>query len=163
MTWIDYGIIGIIAVSALVGLARGLMREVLSFVIWLGALFIAWTFYKELAAELSSWVASPTIRLGVAFLILVFLILILGAIFGHLLSILVRKTELTGTDRALGAVFGTARGAIVVAMLVFLGALTPVAQDDWWQQSTLTGRFEVLAQRILDRVPQVAADKLKSL
>jgi membrane protein required for colicin V production len=163
MTWVDYAIIGIIALSALVGLARGLMREVLAFVIWLGALLIAWTFHKEFATELASWVTSPMIRLGVAFLILVVLVLILGAIFGHLLSILVRKTGLTGTDRVLGVVFGTARGAIMVAMLVFLGALTPVAEDGWWQQSSLTGRFEVLAQRILDQVPQVAADKLKSL
>jgi membrane protein required for colicin V production len=163
MVWADSVIVGVIALSALVGLARGLLREVLSFVIWLGALLIAWTFHKELAAELTRWFPNPTVRLGVAFSILVALMLILGAIFGHLLYTLVRKTGLTGTDRLLGLVFGVARGAVMVAMLVFLGALTPLQEDPWWQESSLIGRFQVLAQRILDQVPPAAVDKLKTL
>lgn len=163
MLWVDLAIIGIILLSALVGFTRGLLREVLSFVIWLGAVFVAWMFHKELAAELTRWVASPTVRLGAAFLILVFGILILGAIFGHLLSMLVEKTGLTGTDRGLGVVFGAARGAVLVAMLVFLGALTPLPEDHWWQSSFLIGRFQSLAELILDQIPPEAMDKLKSL
>lgn len=163
MVWVDYIIIGIIALSALVGFTRGLLREVLSFVIWLGALFIAWTFHRELAAELTRWFASPTVRLGAAFLVLVFGVLILGGVFGHLLSLLVNKTGLTGTDRVLGVVFGVARGTILVAMLVFLGALTPLPEDDWWQKSSLVGRFQVVAERILEQIPPAAMDRLKSL
>ena len=163
MVWVDYAIIGVIALSVLVGLTRGLQREVLSFVIWLGAVLIAWTFHKELAPQLAPWVDMPTARLGAAFLILVLGVLILGAIFGHLLSILVRKSKLTGTDRALGAAFGAVRGGILVAMLVFLGALTPLPEDDWWQDSMLIGRFQVVAQRILEQIPPQAIDRLKGL
>ena len=47
----------------------------------------------------------------------------------------------------LGAVFGAGRGVVLVAMLVFLGALTPLQQDPWWKQSILAGRFQVLAAR----------------
>jgi len=163
MVWADYAIIGIIALSALIGLLRGLLREVFSFVVWLGALLIAWAFYKQLAPELSQWITTPSFRLGAAFLILVVVVLIPGAIFGYLLSTLVDKTGLTGTDRVLGVVFGISRGAILVAMLVFLGALTPLPQNDWWQSSSLIGRFQVLAERILDQVPSRAQDWLKSL
>lgn len=163
MVWIDYAIIGIVGLSALIGLTRGLLREVLSFVIWLGALLIAWTFHRELAVELTRWFPNPTIRLAAAFAILVFAVLILGAIFGHLLSLLVDKTGLTGTDRTLGVVFGTARGAILVAMLVFLGALTPLPEDDWWQGSALIGRFQVLAQLVLEQIPPEAMEPLKNL
>jgi membrane protein required for colicin V production len=163
MAWVDFAIIGIVALSALVGFTRGLVREVLSFVIWLGAVLIAWMFHKELAAELTSWIESPSVRLGAAFLILVFVVLFLGAIFGHFLSILVEKTGLTATDRVLGVVFGGARGAVLVAMLVFLGALTPLPEDDWWQGSVLIGRFQVLAELILEEIPPAAMDKLKNL
>ena len=79
------------------------------------------------------------------------------------MSLLVRKARLTGTDRAMGLVFGMARGAILVAMLVFLAALTPLPEDDWWQASSLIGRFQVLAEHVLDQVPPAAVDKLKSL
>jgi membrane protein required for colicin V production len=163
MIWVDLAIVGIIALSALVGFTRGLMREVLSFVVWLGAVLIAWTYHKELAAELTRWIESPSVRLGAAFLILVFAVLILGAILGHLLSLLVDKTGLTGTDRVLGVVFGAARGAVLVAMLAFLGALTPLQEDDWWQGSFLIGRFQALAERILEQIPSEAMDKLKTL
>lgn len=161
MAWVDLAIIGIIALSALVGFTRGLLREVLSFVVWLGAVFISWTYFKDLAVELTPWISSPSVRLGAAFLILVFAMLVLGAILGHLLSLVVDKTGLTGTDRVLGVVFGTARGAILVAMLVFLGALTPLPEDDWWQESAFIGRFQVLAERILEQLPPEAMDKLK--
>jgi membrane protein required for colicin V production len=163
MVWVDLAIVGIILLSALVGLARGLLREVLSFAIWLGALFLAWTVHKELAAELARWIENPTARLGAAFLILVFAVLVLGAIFGHLLSALVDKTGLTGTDRVLGVVFGAARGGVLVAMLVFLAALTPLPEDDWWQDSALIGRFQSLAELILEQIPPEATDRLKAL
>lgn len=163
MAWVDFAIIAVIALSTIVGVARGLLREVLSFVIWLGAILIAWTFHKELATFLGSWSESRTIPLVGAFLILVFAVVVLGAIFGHLLSVLVKRTGLTGTDRAFGAVFGGARGAVLVAMLVFLGALTPLPEDHWWQGSALVGRFQVLAERVLEQIPPQAIERLKSL
>jgi membrane protein required for colicin V production len=163
MIWVDYVIIGIIALSALIGLARGLIREVVSLVVWVAAIYIAWTHYHTAADQLAPWISTPSIRLAAGFLILAFAVLVAGAIVGFLLSTLVEKTGLTGTDRLLGAVFGAGRGVVLVAMLVFLGALTPLQQDPWWKQSILAGRFQVLAERILGEIPAEAVDKLKKL
>jgi membrane protein required for colicin V production len=162
MIWVDYVIIGIVVLSALIGFARGLIREVLSLAIWIGAVFIAWTYFKEVAIHLTPWISTPSVRLGAAFLIILFVVLILGAIVGHLFTLLVEKTGLTGTDRLLGVLFGGARGILVVAMLVFLGGLTPLPDDPWWEQSALLGRFQVLAERILGEIPPAVADKIKS-
>lgn len=163
MIWVDYVIISIVGLSALIGFARGLIREVLSLGIWIGAALVAWTYYKPLSVILEPWISISSVRFGAAFLVLVFIVLILGAIFGHLLTVLVEKTGLTGTDRLMGVVFGGARGALLVAMLVFLGALTPLPDDPWWQESALIGRFQVLAERVLGELPPRVADKLKSL
>ncbi|MGA7981993.1 MAG: CvpA family protein [Chromatiaceae bacterium] len=163
MTWVDYVIIGIIALSALIGLARGLIREVVSLVVWVAAIYIAWTHYRSVADQLAQWISTPAVRMAAGFLILAFTVLIAGALLGYLLSTLVEKTGLTGTDRLLGAVFGAGRGVVLVAMLVFLGALTPLQQDSWWKQSALVGRFQVLAERILGRIPADTVDKLKNL
>jgi membrane protein required for colicin V production len=35
MTWADYAILGIILASALIGLARGFLREVVSLLVWM--------------------------------------------------------------------------------------------------------------------------------
>jgi membrane protein required for colicin V production len=45
MIWVDYVIIGIIALSAIIGLARGLIREVIALAVWIVALLAAWMFY----------------------------------------------------------------------------------------------------------------------
>ncbi|WP_089725280.1 CvpA family protein [Candidatus Thiosymbion oneisti] len=180
MAWVDYTIIGVIALSALIGFVRGFVREVLSFVIWFVALFVAWTFHKELAGvlarwiasaslqeelteELARWITSPNFQIIVAFLILVLGVLVLGAILGYLLSVLLKKKGFTGIDRVLGSLFGAARGVILAAMLVFLGSLTSWPEDAWWRQSSLIGHFQVLAERILEQIPVQVTDRLKDL
>lgn len=163
MVWVDYVIIGILALSALIGLARGLIREVLSLIIWIVAVLVAWQFHGPLAEQLTPWLSTPSVRVGVAFVVLVFVVLILGAILGQLLTTLIDKTGLTGTDRLLGVVFGAARGALLVAVLVYLAALTPMPQDPWWSESRLIGHFQTLADRLLGMIPPELAAKLKSL
>jgi membrane protein required for colicin V production len=163
MIWVDYVIIALIALSAVIGLARGLIREVLSLVIWVAAGAVAWLFHRPLADQLTPWLSTPSVRVGVAFVILVFVVLILGAIFGQLLTTLIDKTGLTGTDRLLGILFGAARGAVLVALMVYLAALTPMLEDPWWRESQLIGHFQTLADRLLDLIPPEIQAKIKSL
>jgi membrane protein required for colicin V production len=163
MTVVDYIIFGIIGVSAIIGLARGLIREVIALAVWVVALVAAWLFYQPLAEQLTPWISTPSVRIGAAVLILVLSVLIVGALIGYLLSVLVDKTGLTGTDRLLGLVFGAGRGAVLVALLVFLATLTPLTEDPWWSESTLLPRFELLADLLIDLIPAELTDKVKSL
>lgn len=163
MIWVDYVIIGIIALSAIIGLARGLIREVLALGVWIAALLAAWFFYRPLADQLTPWLETPSLRMGVAVVLIVIGVLVVGAIIGWVLSLLVEKTGLTGTDRLLGMVFGAGRGAVVVALLVFLASLTPVVEDPWWAQSDLLPRFQLLADAMLDLVPPEVTQRIKSI
>ncbi|KAA6187015.1 CvpA family protein [Thiohalocapsa marina] len=162
MIWVDYVIIGVIALSAIIGLARGLIREVLALAVWVCALLAAWFFYGPVATQLEPWIATPSVRLGAAVIILVFGVLLLGALLGWLLSMLVDATGLTGTDRLLGMVFGAGRGAVVVALVVFLAALTPIVEDPWWSQSQLLPKFQLLADLMLDLIPPEVTERIKS-
>jgi membrane protein required for colicin V production len=163
LIWVDFVIIGIIALSALIGFARGLIREVISLAVWGVALAAAWLFYQPVADALAPWIGTPSLRLGSAVLLIVVGVLIAGALVAWLLSILIEKTGLSGTDRLLGVVFGGARGAVLVALLVFLLALTPISEDPWWGQSKLIGQFELLADMILSMVPPEITDRVKSI
>ncbi|MCG6941116.1 MAG: CvpA family protein [Thiohalocapsa sp.] len=163
MIWVDFIIIGIIVLSAIIGLARGLVREVLALGVWIAALLAAWFFYRPLADQLTPWLSTPSLRMGAAVVMIVVGVLIVGAIIGWVLSVLVDKTGLTGTDRLLGMVFGAGRGAVVVALLVFLASLTPVVQDAWWSESTLLPKFQLLADAMLDLIPPEVTQKIKSI
>jgi membrane protein required for colicin V production len=160
MTLIDLAFLAVILVSALIGLARGLIREVLSLVVWLAALGLAWLYHKELAELLTAQIAQPSVRLGVAFVAIVLLVLILGAILGSLLSLGIRKAHLGGLDGALGFGFGAARGALLVAMGVYLASLTPMPEESWWTDSRTIGQFQAMADWVLSLVPPQLQEQL---
>jgi membrane protein required for colicin V production len=161
MIWVDYLLIGVIALSAVIGLMRGLVREVLSLATWVLAFWVAWTFFRELAPHLVPWISTPSIRLGVAFLALFLLVLILGGLVNYLVATMVDKTGLSGTDSLFGMLFGLARGGVLVAILVLLAGLTPLPNDPWWPESALIGRFEALADWLIGLLPPDVAEHFR--
>jgi membrane protein required for colicin V production len=146
MVWVDYAIIIVIALSTLISLTRGFVREAFSLAIWIAAFFVASWFYQDLAVYFTSFTDS-TVRNGLAALILFVLTLIVGALVNFLLGKLVDGTGLTGTDRVLGLVFGAARGVLIVTLVLFaVDSFTALSTSDWWQQSQLIPHFAVFVQ-----------------
>ena len=144
-SWVDWAIIAIILVSGLISLKRGFVREALSLVIWIVAGAVAWLFGGALAEHLGGFIETPSARIIAACGILFVATLLVGALISFLLGELVRATGLTGTDRLLGMVFGVARGARLVVVLVGLLSLAPVQQDSWWRESSLVPHFLMVA------------------
>lgn len=160
MIWIDFVILGIIGLSAVISLMRGFVREALSLAVWVLAFWVAWTFFRKLALQLD-WFTVPSVRLGAAFLILFIATLMVGALVNFLMGQLVDKTGLSGTDRLIGILFGAARGAILVAILVLLAGLTPFPNDPWWKESQLIGYFQELAIWLKQLLPADIGEKFK--
>ena len=160
IAWIDVVIISLVVLSAILSLFRGFVKEALALITWLVALWVAMAFYEELAAWLSQWIAVPSAQKVTAFGVLFVCVLLLGAIVNYLAGKLVDKTGLTGTDKMLGVVFGVARGAVIVAILVLLAGLTPVPQDPWWQDSQFLGYFEDIAMWMRDFLPSEIANNI---
>ncbi len=161
MTWVDYAIIGVIALSVLIGLVRGLVREVLSLAAWIVAIWVAFRFAHYLADALVEKISTPSLRLAAAFAVLFLVTLILAGAINYLIVKLVSKAGIGGTDHALGGVFGGARGAVIVALLVLLGGATPVTKDTWWQESMLIGHFQNLSVWLRNWLPEDIAQKLQ--
>ncbi|VAX09003.1 Colicin V production protein [hydrothermal vent metagenome] len=161
MIWVDYIIIGIIALSALISLVRGFMREALSLMAWVLAFWVSWTFFRELAVYLESSITVPSVRFGVSFILLMIVTLVIGGLVNYLVGQLVEKTGLTGTDRMIGMFFGAARGALLVGIAVLLAGLTAMPADPWWHQSVLTSYFQDLAIWLRGLLPPDIADKFR--
>ena len=144
-TWVDWAIIAIIAISSLISLKRGFVKEALSLVTWIIAGVVAWMFGGALSQHLTDFIDMPSARVIAGCAILFVATLLVGALVNFLISELVRVTGLSGTDRFLGMVFGGARGALLVVVLTGLLSLAPVQQDPWWQQSSLLPHFLMVA------------------
>lgn len=138
----DYVILGTIAVSMVLSLMRGFAVEALSLVTWVVAFIIARLFSLPLAVLLTDVIDLPSARQPVAFVALFIMTLIVGALIKHLVKGVVEATGLSGTDRALGSVFGAIRGGlIVVVALAALSRFTQMPGDPWWQKSLLIPHF----------------------
>ncbi len=153
MIWVDYIIIGIIAISTLVSLIRGFAREALSLASWFLASFIAWTFFRDLAVRLEPWLSVPSVRLGVAFALLLVVSLLIGSLINFLIAKFIDMTGLSGTDRIIGMLFGALRGVLLVIIIITLAGLTPLSSDPWWGHSTLISYFQELALMIKAQLP----------
>jgi len=110
MLLIDWLILAVVIISALISIKRGFVKEMLSLASWLSAFVIARVFSGHLEVLLVQWIETPSARYGAAFGILFATTLIIGAMINHLVGELVKVTGLAGTDRLFGVVFGTTRG-----------------------------------------------------
>jgi membrane protein required for colicin V production len=153
MNGVDYVILGTLGLSGLISLMRGFVREALSLIVWACAFGLAWTYFRDISAHLTPWIQTPSLRLAAGFLLVLLACLLLGGLVTWLIGQLVDKTGLSGTDRLLGALFGVARGMLLVCILVLLAGLTPLPQDPWWQESRLIVHFQRLAVWLLSLLP----------
>lgn len=153
MNWVDWIILSILGLSVLIGLFRGLISEMLGLVIWATAFWASWAFGPSVAAWFGRYISMPTAQMVVGHGAVLMGVLIIGAIIRAIISRILWRTGLSGMDRMLGMVFGFARGALIVAFMVFLFSLTALPQESWWRQSTLAPKFQGLAGWLGARVP----------
>lgn len=152
--WIDYTIIAIIALSVLISVMRGFVREVISLVVWVAAIAVSFIFYRYIADLLVNVIHSDSVRLVVSFVGLFLVTLVLGMLINYLIGQLVANTGLSGTDRVLGIIFGIARGVLVVVLLMMLVNLTPFAKEASWQESVLVPHFQPLEDWLSSFLPE---------
>jgi len=153
MTAIDYVIISILVISTGISFLRGFVKEAFSLVAWVVALAVGYLYTENMSALLVDSITIPLLRTAISFLLLFFATLIIASMVTYILGQLVRRTGLGGTDRIIGMVFGIARGAIVVSVIVLVASATELNQESWWLESNLVGHFEQLALMLKDKIP----------
>ena len=161
MIWIDFGIIGIIAISAAISLVRGFVREAVSLVGWIFAVWLSITYVEVVAVYLQPYIEVPSLRLAAAFLALFMSVIIITGFVVFVIGIAVEKTEMSGTDRVLGVVFGVARGLAIISVIVALAGMTPLPEDPWWDQSEMLPYFERAAVEIRGALPDEVANAMR--
>ena len=136
MTQVDNLILTIIAISSAFGVRRGFIKEIMSLLSWIAALLVSRVYSESLAGILGNMIDNPSVRYVIAYSVLFVIIIMLGTLLNHFMSKLLAVTGLKTLDRLLGAVFGVARGAVIVLVVLFILNVF-VSESEWWQQSTL--------------------------
>jgi membrane protein required for colicin V production len=153
----DYLVLAAIIISAVVGLARGFLREAIALVTWIVALILAGHFSGLLEPHLAGLLAGPLVKPWVARLIVLALVLLAGALIGAAASHFVRLSIFSGMDRLLGFTFGALRGLLLFGLFVMLGQLMRLESEPWWRNSRLIPYGESVANGVRFLVGEGAA------
>ncbi|MBK8064946.1 MAG: CvpA family protein [Betaproteobacteria bacterium] len=135
MTTLDYAVIGVLLVSVIWSMLRGVVRELISLGGWIIAFLAANLFAGPLAAHLPQAVPGEAMRVLVGFVTVFVVVLIVSSLVGLLLSKLMKVVGLGAMDKALGALFGLARGLIIVLAAALLAGLTSAPRMPFWKDS----------------------------
>jgi membrane protein required for colicin V production len=78
-----------------------------------------------------------------------------------LLSKVMQAAGLGGADRALGAIFGAARGILIVIAAVLLAGLTSAPRQPFWRDSASGPLLVQAAQVLKPLLPQTFTERLR--
>ena len=132
---LDWVFLAVLLLSFLVGAWRGLVFELISLATWVAAFALAQWLAADVAQQLPMSGAGDAVRYAAGFGLTFVVAVFLGGVVAVLVKKLVTVVGLAPFDRVLGAVFGLARGVVVLLAVAVVVAMTPLKSAAWWQES----------------------------
>jgi membrane protein required for colicin V production len=158
VNFVDIVVLAVIALSTLLALGRGFVKEVLSVLGWIGAAigtFLIFLYVPEVRAFANQQIAEPLLADIVCAVSLFIVLLILLGFVNHTISSRIHASSLGPLDKSLGLVFGLVRGVVLVA-------LAHMAMTDWFIPEK-SQRPEVINQARTEPYVAMAATYIKEL
>ncbi len=160
MTLFDYSVLLIIGFSVVLSVMRGLVRELLALAGWVVAFVGANLFSDTVSLWFPESLGSASLRVLAAFVLIFVALLVLMGLLARLVRSLVHGAGMSAEDRVLGAVFGFARGLLVVLVMVLLAGLTNFPRHPVWNNAMLSAPLEALAVFLKPWLPAYLADRI---
>jgi membrane protein required for colicin V production len=160
MTWVDWAIVIVLAMSVLGGLSQGFFRSACSLCgLLLGLLLAAWN-YARVAYFLLRLVRIEAVADAIGFLLIALLVMAAANIVGAIISKTLHRMGFGCLDRLAGGVFGLLQGIVLVTlgMLVVL-AFFPNSQ--WLADSRLPKLFLGICHQSTHVSPAELADRVR--
>ncbi|MEW6591781.1 MAG: CvpA family protein [Pseudomonadota bacterium] len=153
MTLLDFMVLGVLLLTVVRGLMRGLVDTLFSLAAWVLAF---------VAGKWGAWFVVPLLPIDagqgsvayfVGFLTIFLAVLIGTLLLGHTVGALVKAVGLGSADKVLGGAFGLAKGAVILIGLTLLAGLTSLPRTEFWKQALLSGSLQAMAERALPLIP----------
>ncbi len=137
MIAVDYIILGILVISALMGLVRGLLRESIAVITWFLAIVLAWSFASTIEPLLGGVLVGSPLRIWAARVVIFVFVLLIGGAIATVLGHYVRVSMFAGMDKFLGFVFGLVRGVVIIGAFTIAIQALRMDEDPRWSRSRL--------------------------
>ncbi|HAT8966500.1 TPA: CvpA family protein [Legionella pneumophila subsp. pneumophila] len=154
LQWVDIAIVAIIALSVLTGLFRGFVKELVALCVWILAIWLGFNYSQSLDPWLSSYIEEQSVRTAIGFIIILFATLFVGGVVNAILSFILKRAGLSGTDRTLGMGFGFLRGVFIVALIMVAVKMTSLPHQEYSQKSKIYARFDPVVALLYSHLPE---------
>jgi membrane protein required for colicin V production len=131
----DLALLGVLAVSLILGAWRGFVYEVLSVIGWAASFYLAQWLAPDVAVRLPLQSASDPVRYAAAFALVFIVAVFVAGLLAVLVKKLIEAVGLRPVDRTLGAAFGVVRGVILLLAAAVVINMTAFRSSAWWQES----------------------------
>jgi membrane protein required for colicin V production len=159
----DWTILAVTLLSAAVGVYRGFIRETLSLISWILAIWAAFSFSEPASVHFEPYMESPVLRVAAAFAAIFVIVLLVLSILSYLLHKVLAVSGIAGTDRVLGGLFGIIRAVVLISVVLLLARLPAYPQQPWWQQSLLIRQLNPVVEFFHDLLPPDIAKHLETV
>ncbi len=157
MNELDWAIVIVLGLSTVVGVARGVIREVLSIIGWVVGIVFALKWSPDLAEKIPLDSLGPAVKtILAAIIIAVFCVFAIG-LLGTLLRKMLEVANISAEDRILGSVFGLLRGVVFVCVAVFLAGMTSAPTTSMWRHSVCIPLAENGVELMMPLLPESIA------
>jgi len=155
MTIFDYAFLSILGLSAILGLWRGLVSEILGLVGLVLGLVLASRYADVVALQLERTIADPRWRMAAGFGLIFFAVLLLLLLVKLFLRRFLYAVGFGLTDRFLGTMFGAVRGLVIALVIVWIGGLVGMSYEPWWKQAMFAPPLEKAVNGVGSWLPDV--------
>src|SRR3989338_8404809 len=114
MNKFDIAFLIVLALSATMGLIRGITKEILSLVSWFGAVVMAYILFPLTQHIARTNITNPMLADGITILGIFIIFLIVLTLISHFFTSMIRQSALSGVDRALGFGYGILRSFVIL-------------------------------------------------
>lgn len=157
MNSVDGLLLFVLLLSAVVGMWRGLVYEVLSLMVWVAAFLLAQAYAGDVARLLPLDGLSAALRIAVAFVLVFVASAFAGGFVAWLVKKMVAAVGLRPIDRVLGGVFGLLRDAVVLLAVAVVVGMTPLQSQQAWQTSAVAQVLGDSLQALRPLLPEPVA------
>lgn len=160
MTAFDYAVLAILGCSLVVGVLRGLLRELVMLAGWVAAFVLATLFSGRITPMMPESLG-PMLAPPLAYLVIFVAVLLTAGFIALLLTLLAKSAGMGALNRLMGSGFGLVRGLLVVLALVLVAGMTPLPKEPFWKNAVSSGAFETVIVAMRTLLPDDLGKRIK--
>jgi membrane protein required for colicin V production len=160
MTGFDYTVLGIMGLSMLLSVMRGLVQEMLALAAWVLAFWLASHYASVVAMWMPQSLPNDELRYLAGFISIFFVTWVASAMLRVTFNQFLQATGLKPMDRFFGAGFGLLRGFLLCLTLVLAAGFTSLPKQMIWRNAMFSPLFEEAAVMAKAWLPEALAARI---